>query len=233
METSGSDHRLLVGVAITCVTALAASLIVIIDGGGEQRGGAHAATVEDVQPRAGAVDPRLRSTLGVFRRQRTAHDIVPGDPEAALQATGDRRPGENPALSRRIDLPSGPVFLWPMTNGVCHATRYGDGCVTTQTIEDKGVALSTFSTIRISDGSYREFKAFGVVRDGIGEVRFSLLDGREVTAVVHNNVFMVDLASPPTQMRWSDDAGSNAEPLHAESPDEVLKSLGDVRSAAP
>jgi hypothetical protein len=166
--------------------------------------------IEAPHAEAQAVSPELRGTLGIFRDERTAADVVPGDPAADLQRLGSAQPGENPSASRRVVLPlrASAAYLWPMKGGVC--SSWGN-CVPTSYIREHGIALSTDVAVG-RDGSYTEVQLAGMVRDGIREVRFLLADGDLVSVPVQDNVFWVDLTGQarPTEMRWDDVGGSHA-----------------------
>lgn len=162
------------------------------------------------QAEAGGIEPELRETLAVFSRAGTPADEIPGDPERDLDASRDRQPGEVRGQSRRIDLPTGPVYLWPMRGGVC--SSWGN-CVPVSYVREHGVALSTEVAVG-QGGSYTKVQLAGIVRDGIGEVRFSLADGDQVAVPVRDNVFWVDLTgrARPTEMHWDDAGGTHTRP---------------------
>jgi hypothetical protein len=171
-----------------------------------------ASRIEAPQAEAQAVGAELRGTLAIFEGGRTATDDVPGDPAADLQRLGSAQPGENPSASRRaaLSLRGSPAYLWPMTGGVC--SSWGN-CVPVSYIRSHGIALSTEVAVA-PDGSYTEVQLAGIVRDGIGEVRFLLADGDEVSVPVRDNVFWVDMTerARPTEMRWDDAAGPHTRP---------------------
>ena len=78
--------------------------------------------------------PELRDLIAAFRREATPRDDH-GFTKADLDEIPDRQPGEDPTKSRRVDLPSGPVYLWPMTDGVC--SSFG-GCIGIESLLERG-----------------------------------------------------------------------------------------------
>lgn len=200
------DRRLrvpiLVGVALAVLAALAISLSLTAAGGDEAR--------------AQAIDPEIEATLGAFRRERRAQDELPGDPVATLRRTGDAQPGEDPSLSRRVDVAGSirPAFLWPMASGVCYsAPRGGSGCIPIARIRGNGVEVAVNSAIRRKDLRYLYVRVFGITRDGVTAVTLGFAGGREVQAEVHDNVFFADLSDMPDEVRWQDSRGSHSEPI--------------------
>jgi hypothetical protein len=72
-------------------------------------------------------DPTL-SQLSVFRRGRDARDELPALAARSLAAQ-PAGSGQNPALSRAVQLPSGPRYLIPGNGVVGFFTAYGNGGV--------------------------------------------------------------------------------------------------------
>ena len=155
------------------------------------------------------IDDGLAQMVGVFRRPPEPADAAAAaDMADALKRSGDATPGENPALLRRIDLPSGTVYLWPKTGGVF--ASWGN-CVPTDVIQQRGVALSTEFRQR-TDGSYSYVRVAGIARDGIDTVTFRLQDGRDVSTTVQDNVFWLELGSDvPEAARWIHPNGSSEQ----------------------
>jgi hypothetical protein len=166
------------------------------------------------EAKAQAGDPETAATLGLFRRERTARDEMPGDPVAMLQQTGDAQQGEDPSLSRRVDVAGStrPAFLWPMAKGVCYsAPEGGSGCVPTAHIRDAGMEVVVSSAIRRTDLRYLYVRVFGIARDGVSSATLTFADGGEVQAVVRDNVFFAHLTDMPEQVRWQDSRGMHTE----------------------
>jgi hypothetical protein len=150
--------------------------------------------------------PELRDVMTVFRREPTPRDDY-GLTKKELEETGDRQPGEDPTRSRRIDLPSGPVFLWPRKDGVC--ASWGN-CLPIETlIHVGGVAIQTgFSTT--PDGRVQASEVAGMVVDGIEEVRLTRPGADDIVVPVRDGAFWLDLTKvdpAPTAARWRDAAG--------------------------
>lgn len=156
-----------------------------------------------------SVDPaadggELGVLLEAFRGSRTADDNMPGDYGRALEKLGDAQPGENPDAARRVVLPSGAVYLWPMKDGVCGS--WGN-CVPTESLLQSGVSL-TFEFGQVpGEGLVRDVVASGIVRDGIDSVRLLFEDGSDVRVAVRENVFRQPLSTLPTRAEWVDESG--------------------------
>jgi hypothetical protein len=131
---------------------------------------------------AAAIDPEVRDTVGVFRTARTVADRLPGDPSAALRAADDIRPGENPDL--------------------------GSGCIPIRVIRDRGVDIGVQTRLNLREKTYDDVRVFGIARDGVANVRLSLRNGVEHTAIVRNNTFLaLDLPDRPVAVSWTDQTG--------------------------
>jgi hypothetical protein len=189
-------------IATVVTVAVAAALVVpvLVDSGGGPR-----STPAAPAPGPGPIDPTaenppLEDLLGVFRRERTPHDkanFTVGD----LEATHDRQPGESPADSRRVDLPSGPVYLWRMKDGVC--ASWGN-CLKTGSLAQLRVAVGAGGHSG-SDGRPRLFEISGIVVDGIDQVQIGSEHGDQLVIPVKDNVFHVDLSRSdiqPTRILW-------------------------------
>jgi hypothetical protein len=147
--------------------------------------------------------PPLREVISVFRRKPTPRDDY-GISIGELEATGDRQPGEDTTRSRRIDLPSGPVYLWPKKDGVC--ASWGNCLGIDTLLEIGGVAIGTsFSS---GPGGRREVS--GIVVDGIEEVRLTRPGADDIVIPVTQNVFHIDVSDvhpAPTDAHWRDASG--------------------------
>jgi hypothetical protein len=155
---------------------------------------------------ASGVDPETRATFALFERPRSDRDEIPraGSTEAVLAS--DAQPGEDRSQSRRVDLPGGAAYAWPMHGGVC--ATWGN-CVRTELVREIGVALST--DMVLMRGELESIRLSGIVRNGIREVRFSMPEGEDVTVDVRDNLFSVELSAEPSGMSWRDDRGSRHE----------------------
>jgi hypothetical protein len=197
------NSRIPLAAALVSVGALAIVLLIATTGG---RG----------QARAQAFDPAIPATLGVFAGERDSRDDLPGDPVAVLRRAGDAQKGEDPSLSRRVDVAGStrPAFLWPMADGVCYsAPEGGSGCAPIARIRDEGVEVAVSSAIRRSDLEYLYARVFGIARDGIDAVTLGFADGRELRADVRDNVFFAALTDMPNEVRWQDSRGNHVEPI--------------------
>jgi hypothetical protein len=160
-------------------------------------------------PATAGVEQKLVGLVGVFRDPPAPADAARAAEIAdALNRSGDATPGENPALLRRVDLPSGSVYLWPKTGGIC--ASWGN-CVPTKVIEERGVALSTEFRQR-QDGSYSDVRVAGIARDGIDTITFRLLSGRDVSTPIRDNAFWVEFGSDvPDSASWVHPDGTHKE----------------------
>jgi hypothetical protein len=201
-------------VALVLAAAVAALLVVpLLDGAGgedEQRPVAPAPAVPE--PPGGA-DPDVEDLLGVFRREPTPRDST-GTTVDELEETGDRQPGEDPTRSRRIDLPSEPVYLWRMRDGVC--ASWGN-CLGTRSLRELGVAFATEHRATLGSGSSLRVVS-GIVVDGIEEIRLVRPGAPELRIPARDNVFRVDVSrfDPPfAEARWRDWRGERSFDLRA------------------
>jgi hypothetical protein len=169
------------------------------------------------------VSPELPELVNSFRRARSETDNMPGDPVAALRQSGDAQPGEDPALSRRLELAGGQhAYAWPMRNGVCYSWPAATGCSPTAVLAEKGVLVGT-SYVSESEGNLSGrppgWQVFALARDGIGELRLALRDGSEITREVTNNGVLISLLTAPTKARWQNlDGTEGIQPLAGASP---------------
>jgi hypothetical protein len=155
-------------------------------------------TAPDRRELPGGEDPRLEDILGVFRRDQNPHDRS-GHSVSDLEKTGDRQPGEDPSRSRRIDLPGGPVFLWPRKDGVC--ASWGN-CVSTKLLRGLGVAESVGYSTPLHAGAEASTltSLHGIAVDGIATIRLEA-PGGDIVLPVKDNVFRASrtaLRSKPT-----------------------------------
>ena len=156
---------------------------------------------------ASDVDPQTRATFGLFDRPRTEGDDIPGDAGSASSFEVDRQPGENRAQSRRVDLPDGAAYAWPMDGGVC--TSWGN-CVSTAFVAGAGVAVSSDAVVEA--GTLQSLRLSGLVRNGIASVRFTMPGGADDIVVdVRDNLFSRAFPAAPTGMYWTDGEGRHQD----------------------
>jgi hypothetical protein len=152
------------------------------------------------KPRPQVENPPLEDVLGVFRRERTPHDKANFTMEDLI-ASHDRQPGESPADSRRVDLPSGPVYLWRMTDGVC--TSWGN-CLKTGQLAKLRVAIG-IAGHDASAGRPRKLLLNALVVDGIDQIQIGPEHGNQYVVPVKSNVVEIDLTRfdpPATRILW-------------------------------
>jgi hypothetical protein len=132
------------------------------------------------EPTVTRVDPRLREMLGVFRRSQRPH-------EAISNCGIELEDGENFTLGRIVALPSGETaFVWPALHAVCVGVSGLGSCPDIQVLQQHGVAIAGGYNLGVPRGMMR---VFGVARDNVSRLVFSLPDGREITAPIVDNVF--------------------------------------------
>jgi hypothetical protein len=157
------------------------------------------ADAERAEPTVRRVDPRLRAMLGVFRR--------PQRPQEAVSNCGiELNDGENLTLGRVVALPGDETaFVWPARDAVCVGVEGLGVCPGIQVLHQHGVAISGGYNLGVPRGMMR---VFGVARDGVSQLVFSLRDGREVTTSIVDNVFSVLLPIEKITAERVDDDGS-------------------------
>jgi hypothetical protein len=93
----------------------------------------------------------------------------------------------NFALGRIVALPGGEIaFVWPAQDAVCVGVLGLGGCPDVQVLQQYGAALGGGYNLGVPRGMMR---VFGVARDDVDHLVFTLPDGREVTAPIVDNVF--------------------------------------------
>jgi hypothetical protein len=134
------------------------------------------------EPTVKRLDPRLLDMLGVFRR--------PQRPQEAVTNCGiELEDGENFALGRAVALPGGEIaFLWPARHAVCVGVSGFGNCPDLQVLRRHGVAIAGGFNTGVPRGMMR---VFGVARDDVSRLVFTLPDGRETTAPIVDNAFSV------------------------------------------
>jgi hypothetical protein len=157
------------------------------------------ADAERAEPTVRRVDPKLRAMLGVFRR--------PQQPQEAVSNCGiELNDGENLSLGRIVTLPGGEIaFLWPARDAICSGVEGLSGCPGIQVLQRHGVAISGGYNVGVPRGMMR---VFGVARDDVSRLVFSLPDGREVTAPIVDNAFTALLPIEHITAERVDDDGS-------------------------
>jgi hypothetical protein len=193
-------------VAVVVAVAVAAALVVpvLVDSGGEPRStpAAPGPQPEPIDPTA--ENPPLEDLLGVFRRERTPHDKA-NFTMRDLTSSHDRQPGESPADSRRVDLPSGPVYLWRMKDGVC--ASWGN-CLKTGSLAQLRVAVAAGGHSASAGARPRLDEISGIVVDGIDQVQLGAEHSDQLVIPVTDNVFHIDLSKAdiqPTRILWRED----------------------------
>jgi hypothetical protein len=190
--------RRLVSLGLAVVPAVVVGVALAVAGGG-------GSGPPDREDRAvEQVAPGLPTLVAAFRRSQKEGDKIPGeDPLQALAQIGSL-PGENPLLSRRLELVGGyHAYVWPANDSVCYSWSGASGCTSTSVLAQKGVLIGTNS-----DGG-SEVEVFGLARDGVSEIRFTLEDGSEVLAPVENNGALVRLPVMPLEARWKNPDRTN------------------------
>jgi hypothetical protein len=151
------------------------------------------------EPTVKRVDPRLREMLGVFRR--------PQRPQEAVSNCGiELEDGQNFTLGRIVALPGGDIaFVWPAQNAVCVGVLGLGGCPDVQVLKQHGVAIGGGYNLGVPRGMMR---VFGVARDDVSRLIFTLPDDRELTTPIVDNVFSLLLPIEKITAERVDDDGS-------------------------
>jgi hypothetical protein len=205
------------GALALAAVAVALLAVSLLDGGGTRPPERPASPAPAIPEPPGGANPRLEDLLGVFRREPTPRDST-GNTVEDLERSGDRQPGEDPTRSRRIDLPSGPVYRWRMKDGVC--SSWGN-CLGTDALRDLGVAFGTEHGG--VPGDLRLRTVSGIVVDGIEEIRLVRPGAPDMHVPVKDNVFRVELSDvrlQPIEARWRDWRGERGFELSISGPPE-------------
>jgi hypothetical protein len=153
---------------------------------------------------------QLGHYLSLFRRAQR-----PDEAEQGRAATGvpvqSLTDGENVALVRRVDLPSGPVSVWPARDQVCYGHAGASGCTPVLMLEHEGVIPSAGAGVALGKGTV---VVSGIARDGITSVTIEVNGSPDVTATVTHNVFLETVQDAlPVAVRWTDSRGAHRLPL--------------------
>jgi len=152
------------------------------------------------------LSPKLADHVAAFRLPQTAADVIPGDPAANLEHLDDARPGETPELSRRLDVADGRYFYaWPERDGICRSAYGAGSCSPVWLLEQRGVLVGTYEHI----DTQPKVHVYGVARDGIETVEFTLADGSSLTARIRDNGLMITLPTRPIAARWTNPDGTS------------------------
>lgn len=195
------DVRVRLAALAVAVAVLAVVVVVAVAGGGGERDASRAAAPSS-SATPGAADRSADRELGrlvtPFRRKQASDDRLPPSFSTSLERRHDDQPGEAPSRSRRVRIPGGPAFVWPMSDGVCYAST-GPllGCFPTAVIRARGIAFGT----SFSSGK-REVQLFGIVRAGVSSVRLTLRGGRHIRLRVYDSAVRARLLSDPVKARW-------------------------------
>jgi hypothetical protein len=151
------------------------------------------------EPTVKRVEPRLRDMLEVFRR--------PQQPQEEISNCGiELEDGQNFTLGRIVALPGGETaFLWPALHAVCVGVAGLGSCPDIQVLQQHGVAIAGGYNLGVPRGQMR---VFGVARDNVSRLAFSLPDGREITAPIVHNVFSLLLPIEKIRAERVDHDGS-------------------------
>lgn len=208
-------RALTVGIVATAVCALL-SLALLVSG--TRRAIGEAATPSAAEPVA-SPNPQTKELLGVFEENQTSQDEFFNDNVSGANPVPavDLLPGENPALSRRADVPGsgGPVYLWPTREGVCWSTEGVSSCGTDADIQKLGVLPAVTGN---RPGLEALTRVAGIAKDGIPEITVVLAAGEFVNAPVTRNAFVVEVKGSPIELRWADADGEHSVRLPSVEP---------------
>jgi hypothetical protein len=178
--------------ALVTISVLGTALALASDGQGPESSGDDPASTAVER-----IAPGLSELVAAFRRGQTSMDIAHGSSEA-LTDLGDRQPGEEPSLSRRLDLPEEQhAYLWPMRDGLCWSADLAGGCAPLALLREHG-ALIAFSTEADKPGMWIFVRA----RDGIDSVSFRFPGGGTVSRKLEDNGLIAQFDSVPVEATW-------------------------------
>jgi hypothetical protein len=130
-------------------------------------------------------DPTL-SQLSVFRRGRDARDELPALAARSLAAQ-PAGSGQNPALSRAVQLPSGPRYLIPGNGVVGFFTAYGNGGVSA--IADVLAGQVVASEMCLDVLRSGQLRVVGLLPDSASNRAIILRNGKRVDLTVTDNAY--------------------------------------------
>ncbi len=156
----------------------------------------------------GRIAPELPQLIAAFRREQDSSDRLPGDPDAAIE-TGDRQPGESPALARRLGAANGrAIYVWPATDSVCLSHAWSGGCIPTDILARQGAVVGTRFLAEDPSTGAPVRQAFVLARDGVNEVEIVTANGAPVTADTRGNAAVVDLPADAVTAVWENADGT-------------------------
>ena len=186
-------------------------LVGALAAGAALAGGAVATAGDEAHPQAASTDraavaavaPEAPGLIAAFRRDQRSADRLPGNPHGSLVGAGEAQPAEQPGMARRLAFANGrSVHIWPKAHGVCYGADGGGGCFDTAFLRERGIAVGTSYS---SDTDV--VRVYGIARDGIGSVAFTLGDGRNVEVPVRDNGFVADVPRPKA-LTWQNVDGT-------------------------
>jgi hypothetical protein len=226
-----SGRRLLVAIALLCVSGTVGGLALAGTFGGQRISPQQWVNGQRVRP-AVAITPAQSAKLGILRRPRVASDaLLPWDAFSATH-TPMAANGVNPSLSRRAEgFASGAAWVIPGNGTICliavnvqglamaseqlapgsttpspvariHGADGATGC-TTDSNAAKGWSAGTGGT---HESPGMTFTA-GIVPDDVTAVTVSLAGGGPLSLPVHENVYMAEVHGWPSSVSFTGPAG--------------------------
>lgn len=152
-------------------------------------------------PSAGAVDPQVAASFGVFRRTRQKTDVAPAALEHSLQGELPQF-GANFTLSRRATTSNGEAaYLVPSNSGVCVFAPQEGGCVSAATAAGGGIFGSDLCSPTLPAG---QIELAWLLPDDATGVRAHLADGSHLNMPTGNvYVQRFSIQNPPKTIEWT------------------------------
>jgi hypothetical protein len=144
-----------------------------------------------------ATSPDLPGLVAAFARVQQAADRFEPQTVESILAYDDLRPGEQPALSRRLGGAAGPIHAWPFANGVCHSTLTGSACYPTSLLRERGVLLAASTSSESPQVHVR-----GLAAKGIQTVTFHMGEGAPIEVPVEDSAVSVTLPTDAVRVTW-------------------------------
>jgi hypothetical protein len=156
-----------------------------------------------------SVAPRLSRLLRPFRHERTERDVLSVNAAESLEESGDMTLGENPALSRRLDLGNGrSAHVWPNKEGVCFGFGGSGGCTSVADLVRDRVVVVTRVGLATPRDETLDRQVFVLAVDSIETVTMVFPDGRTMSRPVTDNGVLENVSELPDAVRWSASDGA-------------------------
>jgi hypothetical protein len=156
-----------------------------------------------------SVAPGLSDLIQAFRRERTVRDVLSTNSAQSLELSGDATVGENPALSRRLELGEGrSAHVWPNKDGVCFGFSGSGGCTSVAHLDRERIVVLTRVGYSEPLDATLDRQVFVLATDTVESVTMAFSDGHTVSRPVTNNGALMNVSTLPEAVRWSEIDGT-------------------------